>query len=243
MIKSKGYLRFINRINYFDIDLELINMVILNQKMLAGKNKIFANIDPSNFPKLDLRKNNSGSRKIILEHLRNTLYVSYIKEIYEEFSEYLKYAVTCASKSKTLDINRFVGSNNIQISAIDLIQDGNWNKIASRISLAIFRQLENEKSTMNLIKKINTKLNLKIEDGLIAAALPYLDMRHSFVHQNGEVDEEFKTKYPQLQYKKKKIFLNPDVIKSAKDAITNLAQEFDKKMIENAFFAKTDCVA
>lgn len=239
-MKSKGFLRLLNRINYFDIDLEIVSMLILNQEKLAGANKIFENINKESFPNLYQRKNTAGSRKIILEHLRNSIYVSYIKDIYEEFTEYMQYLLKCASKNKNLNVKRFIGNNKIEIRADDLIMDGDWNKIANRISMILFKQLENERSTLKLVKTVNDKLALNIDSKIINEALPYLEIRHSFVHQNGEVNEDFKSKYPNLEYKGKKIQLSADLIRSAKGRILDLSQEFDNKMIANHLFLKTE---
>ena len=137
-MKSKGFLRLYNRINYFDIDLEIVDMVILNQETLADDNKIFKGIDDSKFPCLTQRKNTAGSRKIILEHLRTTVHVSYIKEIYEEMTEYIQYVISCASKSKKLDVKRFIGQNRIQLNADEIIEAGSWNKITNKISAIMF---------------------------------------------------------------------------------------------------------
>lgn len=239
-MKSKGYLRFHNRIDYFDIDLELIDMVILNQKDLADEQKIFKNITEKKFPHLSNRKNTHGSRKIILEHLRTTVHISFIKEIYEEITEYIQYIVSCASKSDKLDIKRFIGNNKIQLGADEVISAGNWNNITDKISNILFKQLESERSTMRLIQEINKKLNLDVDNKVIEKALPYLEMRHSFVHQNGKVDKSFIKKYPELSYKKNKIVLKRETLIIAKENIIKLAQAFDKKMIEYSLFSSKE---
>ena len=239
-MKSKGFLRLSNRINYFDIDLEIVNMLILNQNTLAGENTIFKEITDEQFPRLSQRKNTSGSRKIILEHLRTTIHVSYIKEIYEEMTEYIQYVVYSASKYRNLDIKRFIGNNKIQLNADEVIEAGSWENITHKISTIMFKQLENERSTMKLIDNVNKKLNLKISDNLIENALPYLDMRHAFVHQNGNVDKQFMQKYPRLTYKENKIELTQGLIKNAKNNIIRLAQAIDNKMIENHMFPKNE---
>ena len=63
-----------------------------------------------------------------------------------------------------------------------------------------------------MISDVNKKLNLKVSDDIINRTLPYLNIRHSFVHQNGIVDNKFKLKYPYLNYKGNKIELTQEII-------------------------------
>ena len=89
----------------------------------------------------------------------------------------------------------------------------------------------------NDLKKINKKLDLNIPDKTIKEALPYLLIRHIFVHSDGKPDEEFKEKYPQFKLNKKgQIDLLQSSLIDIKEKVKNLIESIDNKMLSKNFF-------
>ena len=139
------------------------------------------------------------------------------------------------------DPNRLVGEHNVNMKANDILSKGTKREIVQSIMEQIFQQLENERSTINLIPKIKNKLGLTIEQALIDAAIPYLETRHIFVHSDGKPCEEFKRKYPDIRLDKhNRIALNYSFANAAYNAINSLLQEIDNKMIEKNYISPTE---
>jgi hypothetical protein len=201
-MKSKGFLRFYNRIQYFQADSELIDIILINKEIFASQDYIFNGIDPQKHAVISAYANTSHSRKLAVCHLRNSFYVSYIKEIYEEVTEYLRYVLEQSAKNGA-NINRLVGEQKVSFDANFLLSTHSYDIIARAVTDSVFQQLENEKSTLELFKKINTKLDLQINESLINDALPYLLIRHIFVHEDGKPSSEFRNKYPIIRLNSK----------------------------------------
>lgn len=135
-----------------------------------------------------------------------------------------------------------IGENNkINLDANFILSAPNHDALRKAVTEHIFQQLENEKSTLDLIKKINNKLGLNIPEKVIKEALPYLLIRHIFVHSDGKPDKDFKEKYPQFKLdEKKKINLLKLSINDIKDKVKELIRMIDEKMLEKGFFPKNE---
>ena len=240
-MKSKGYLRFCNRLQYFLADNEMINILLENKELLAGDDAIFKGVTKEDSPILSSYANTSHCRKITICHLRKTLLVSFIKEQYEEVTEYLRYILFHAAKNGA-PTQRLIGENNkINLDANFILSAPNHDALRKAVTEHIFQQLENEKSTLDLIKKINNKLGLNIPEKVIKEALPYLLIRHIFVHSDGKPDKDFKEKYPQFKLdEKKKINLLKLPINDIKDKVKKLIRMIDEKMLEKNFFPNNE---
>ena len=85
---SKGYRRFKSRVEYFQDDLETVAVFLRNKELLADDKKLFVSVTENGQPRLSKRKSTPGSRGVVIRHLRNTLFVSIIKDLYEEVLMY-----------------------------------------------------------------------------------------------------------------------------------------------------------
>lgn len=88
---SKGYKRFKSRLEYFRTDNEIAEIIVLNKELLKGDNAIFKKVNAVKHPLLSNRTNNANSRRLVINHLRKTIYVAFIKDMYEEVTEYIRY--------------------------------------------------------------------------------------------------------------------------------------------------------
>lgn len=66
LMKSKGYKKFENRMNYFRTDIELVDVLFKNIEAIKGDDKIFKNVKENSHPLLYDRQNSAGSRKIVI---------------------------------------------------------------------------------------------------------------------------------------------------------------------------------
>lgn len=243
-MKSKGYQRFSDRLNHFLIDCEMVDILVIDQDLLAGTEKIFANVTNATHPKLNHRQNNTNSRELVVTHLRNTVFVSFIKDLYEEVTEYLKYILREAALNGA-EPGRLIGDHNCNIKANCILSRTTREEIVEMVMSIVFQSLENERSTLELLRKIQAKLGLDIDERLIDDALPYLEIRHVFVHSDGKPNPEIRHKYHQftLRPKTHRIELNLSVIKTAFEKVNNLLLEYDQKMIEKNFISSIEQIA
>lgn len=238
--KSKGYRRFKSRIEYFQEDLETIAVFIKNKEQLKGVDKIFQSVTESGQPRLFKRQSTPGSRSVVIRHLQNTIFVSVIKELYEEVLLYCAYATDCAAQTSP-DANRLVGEQNITFTANDILSQRDRKDIISLVITRVFRGIENKKDTLLLVSALNDRLNLGVSQETIKNALPYLEARHKFIHSDGKADEKFKSDYPSMEIDEHGyIKLNSTVIQKAITAIKKLVAEYEEVMNNNHLFPKEE---
>ena len=238
---SKGFQRFENRLVKFREDCELTEIIVANKERLKGVDSIFLKVTEDSHPLLSARHNASGSRNLIVTHLRNTMYVAYIKELYEELTEYLHYILIQGSQNGA-NVQRLVGEHNeITLSANEILSN-NKKELDKKVMENIFRKLENERSTPALISKIVRKLGLDIDQQLINDALPYLVVRHVFVHSDGKPDETFRRQYPNIHIdqRTKRIQLNSEFASIAYNSVRRLIEAFDSEMEDRHYFSDAE---
>lgn len=239
-MSSKGYKRFKNRLDYFRTDNEVAEIILLNKELLKGHDTIFNKVDNINHPLLSKRGNNANSRGLVVKHLRKTVYVAFIKDMYEEVTEYIRYILQEGAMNGA-DTHRLVGEHNINMKANDILSKSTKKEIIQSIMDQIFQQLENERSTITLISKIKNKLGLSVNQEIIDKALPFLEIRHIFVHSDGKPNGDFQIKYPDIKLDEHgRIQLNSSFAHEAYTAINNLLIAIDDEMIAKNYFSSTE---
>lgn len=233
---SKGYRRFKSRVEYFQEDLEVVSIIIKNKELLADEDHIFKAITESGQPHLFKRQNTSGSRNNVIGHLRKTMFVSIIKELYEEVLIYCAYITDCAAQTSP-NANRLVGEQNITFTANDILSQNDRKSIIKLVISRVFRGLENKKDTLLLVSALNDRLSLGVNKDTIMNALPYLEARHKFIHADGLADDKYKNDYPEIDIDDNGyIKLNNAVVQKAITAIRKLVNEYEVVMKENNLF-------
>jgi len=239
-MKSKGFVRFCNRLQYFIADKEMIDILCRNREAIAGSTHLFNGMTQKKHPTLIEYRNTKQSRKLAIFHLRKTISVAFIKEQYEEVTEYLRYALEHAAKNGA-KIPRLVGEHRVNFDANYILSAPDHDTIRKAVTDHIFQQLENEKSTLELIKKIDSKLDLNIPPQIIEDALPYLLIRHIFVHSDGKPNQEFKEKYPLIKLDSKgRIDLSSLSLVVIQKRVKKLIETIDQKMLDKKFFSSEE---
>ncbi len=240
-MKSKAYIRFLNRAVLFETDLEMVDALShLVTQQSVGSGRILPNVSPERHPRLANRRDTAGARKLACKHLNITLRAAYLKDIYEEIGHYMTDILTCSIR-RGLDPNRVIGSHRFSVEASFLLTLGTWERVLDYISSELFRKLENERSTIKLLTAFSDKLNLGIDNAILESALPYLDLRHILVHRDGRIDREFAARHPQLGLNEGDEFsLNHDKIVRARTAILALVQHFDERVISTGSILPDD---
>ena len=241
-MKSKGYQKFETRLVYFREDMELADVLFHNKEKLKSDDKIFLMVNADNHPLLSGRVSSKGSRKNVMTHLRKSIFVSFLKEMYEEVTEYMRYILLQGSING-VDSNRIVGEHNFKMQANDVLRLATKEEIIKSVTDQVFQQLESERSTIELLQKTKYKLGLNIAQELIEKAIPYLTCRHVFVHADGKPNDEFKEKYPIIRLDSKgRIALDMEFLNTAYNSVNDLLKAYDTEMIRNHYISQIELV-
>ncbi|MER8966573.1 hypothetical protein NKI54_10460 [Mesorhizobium sp. M0663] len=245
-MQTKVHQRFVARIAAYETDLELSNVLLnkfINQTPDSNQTVAVAiNANPHTHQKLDGRVNTKTSRKIVGIHLKRTVYGSFIKDAYEDFGEFLTSIVGVAALAG-FDPARIIGDLKVDIKLSDLLATGSWNEMIKKVSETIFRSLENERSTIKLIEKIDKRLGLELTQVTIDAAMPFLDARHIIVHNDGKIDAAYTAKYAAIAISEGRIKLDFPFVNDARHAICALARHIDDQVQAKGLCRATDLVA
>lgn len=235
---SKGYQRFSTRLLKFREDLELADIVIRGKELLKGQKSIFANINNAQHPALSKRQNNPNSRELVVKHLHTTMYIAFIKDLYEEATEYIMYVLEQSIKGG-IKITRLMDSENINVNVDMILELSTKEEIIESIKQTVLYGLS-RRSTIYLLKNINAKLGLNVKNELITDVFPYLECRHFFVHTDGVPSQEYRKKYPHIPVSGGKILLTDSFINNAYEKTNKLLMEIDKQVIANKLLPSSE---
>ena len=155
---------------------------------------------------------------------------------YEETMLYLQEALSFAIKNG-LDFNRIMGTDHQEYSSKTIIAAGSWNNIVKMISHDIFRKLEGKRNTLHLLKELNTKLGLSVSKKTIDNVMPFLEMRHLIVHNDGKADSVFCNRFPSFSFiQGKKMCIDFLMVTNARKAIIAFVDDFDSKAVKAKIF-------
>ncbi|WP_456427535.1 hypothetical protein [Rhodocaloribacter sp.] len=230
--------------SYFDDDIELVD--VLRTAVISGDltdpttKYLMRHVDPARHSHIRRRRNADGSRENTINHLRQSVYTSYLKDMYEEVTEYLRLILEQAARNG-LSAGRVVGEHTFKMDAKAILELGSWDNVCKSLAESIFQNLESERNTLNLLRKIPNKLGLDIPDNLIGDALPYLEIRHALVHTDGRLSPDFVAKYPVIPRKSNGcVNLSFTLINEARAKITALMEAYDAEVVEKNLLSEDD---
>jgi hypothetical protein len=136
----------------------------------------------------------SDHRARIYGFCKSKNYKNAIIETYAAFSEYMKNILKEMYETAPIQV---VGKSKkiLNLQFHEIVNLGDFESIKNKMIADVFRSLENERSTIKLIDKIIDGTGVSITDYDKNAVLPYLEMRHLFMHNNGKIDEKFESNY------------------------------------------------
>lgn len=243
-MKTKYLIKFLSNSAHLDADLEFVD--ILKVAVREGALKVmksdylFDYVEKEKHKKLANRASTDHSRKLVVNHLKSSIRAAFIKGLYEAASVYFQDILKAVVK-KGINNDRILGEHNKNFSCKEIIELGSYSKIQDAIAIAIYRQLENERSTKALIEKMVKKLDLTVSAELINSALPYFEIRHKLVHAEGKADKKFCLSFPDIEAEEDKpIHLSFKIISAAKDTIFKLIKEFDAQIVANGLVSSVE---
>ena len=235
MAYSKHLLAFKNKMLHFDDDIEFADILystIRENPIAEGTDKLFEFQSHEKHPNISRYSICQDNRLQIVRHLKSTISASYIKDAYEEMTIYLRGITTEAYQNATVSPERIIGEHKVNMSAVDILKGISDGTLAQTVIDNMFQSLENERSTINLIKKVCTKLGITVTDQLIENAVYYLEIRHKLVHTDGYADKEFRDSHTTLRYTNRNyIDLTYQTIIATKKALFNLVVAIDADAI------------
>lgn len=234
-MRSKALVRFLNRVARFDDDIELIdifaNAVAAGDLTPSVSTQLFSHIDSSRHPRLAKARPTDHNRGLVVGHLRKTVYSSYIKDLYEDFTEYLNELLVSAFR-KRLDPAQLRGEYKVLVAADELLSCQDWDCALQMIAAAVGDRLD----AMGNHKKLaflNKRLGLAIDSDLITSAMPYIELRHLLVHMDGKADVAFCSKNEILgAYPGESVKLSEKTTRDARMAITALVEHIDARAVD-----------
>jgi hypothetical protein len=241
-MKTKSLVKLLNRWAHFDADIELADVIAIGARngALLSPDCIFKGVDPARHPRLTRRKSNRSSREITISHLKSTLCTAYFKDAHEDVLLYMMEILESAARNG-LDPARLVGEHKVTFEANQILRAGSWNSVVQMVAKELFRKLENEKKTKAIIQKMSDKLDLGISQEKIDAALPYLELRHLLVHNDGKADEDFVNRYPDFGVTSGvKFAMDFELLTKGRAALLDLLKEFDSKVIKLNVVCQSD---
>lgn len=241
MAISKCLITFKNKMSHFNADLDFID--ILSKSIENGdysnEEELFPGASDERYTTLSGYKVGDQNRRLVVNHLKSTLYTAYIKDLYEEFYIYLKGIMKEVYSNAKVSPERLSGEHKVTLTSVEILQHLRIGDLADVVIDKIFQALESERSTIELITKFHKKIGIDIEQTLVDDAIYYLEIRHKLVHTDGFVDEEFRKKHNLLNYTStNKIKLDYCTICQAYEAVFHLVSDMDSKVI-NAGLAKS----
>lgn len=229
---------------YFNDDIELID--VLRNAVIAGDltdpttDRLLKHVDPTRHTHIARRQNSDGSRRNTINHLRSTIYSSYLKDLYEEVTEYLRTILRQASRNG-FNAGRVIGEHSFKMDASKVLALGTWEKVCEEVTSSVFQSLEAERSTLALLQKVANKLGLEIDQNLIESALPYLELRHALVHTDGRLSAEYIAKHPRIGRKPNGcVNLSYTLITDARQYVCALMGAFDAEVIAKNLLSEND---
>ena len=235
MVMTKPYTSFRNKLLHFDDDIEMADILYSTVKATTiseNATTLFEYQDNKKHPNLSRYKICPQNRVEIVRHLKSSISSSYMKDLYEEFTIYLRSIIAEAYQNASVSPERLIGEHKVTMSAVEILSEMRAGTLSQTIVDLMFQALENERSTISLIEKTCKKIGISIPKDIITDAVYYLEIRHKLVHTDGYADAEFRKTHPTLQYTKKHyIDLTYSTLVSAKTAIFNLVQQIDKEVL------------
>ncbi len=198
MAESRTHQRFRSRAQNLEMYLEAMDAAArVTSNLLGHAQNIKKNIDEalpidcSNYSRLN---HPAKKRARIYNYCRAKNSHSAIVEIYGYFSEYMRDILKEIYQKDPMQV---VGKSQklLNMTFADLAKLNSLSDLHERMVEDVFRSLENERSTIKLIDKILAGTGVNLSDADKSLVLPYLEMRHLIIHNNGKVDSEFEGKY------------------------------------------------
>lgn len=224
-------------------DVEIADVLCLHGEKEPLYRELFSTFDKAVHLELAGRKKATLRNKAAqLVHMRNTLCAAFVKELYEEVTEYFREILYQASV-KGVDPEQIVDKLDITLTGAEVLAIRESGDVRRVVTDRLFRKLEGLRSPISLLQRMSSRLQLDVPQSLMETALPYLMSRHIFVHADGVPSPDFRIKYPFIKRdNNKRIKADLAFVQKAYEAVEALIQAYDKAMIEKELLPENQLV-
>lgn len=194
MPESKAHQVFRSRIESIELYLEAMDAAARIAFNILGRvenrEKTISDALPINCENYRKLNHPASHRSRIYTFCKSKNYKSAIIENFGAFSEYMKSILSEMYEFNPMSV---VGKSSkpLNMPFHELAKIGNFEEVKTKMISEVFRSLENERSTIKLIDKIINGTNVNITENDKNAVLPYLEMRHLFIHNHSKIDDKF----------------------------------------------------
>jgi hypothetical protein len=158
-----------------------------------------------------------------------------LQMLYTHLNFYLKAILSEMFYKKPLQI---VDKGQERLQFQEIIRLGTYEAICDHMIDRVFRRLQNERSTRNLIGKILDGTGVAIDDDVLENAMWYIDIRHLIVHNSGVVDQKFEKTYSgKYNYVKigGKLPINVGIARRGVNAVCTLCESIDRELTSKGY--------
>ena len=135
-------------------------------------------------------------------------------------------------------ILRVFAESEIKMTPRQILEIGTYEQVVDYIAKERFKEMEvaqkrsKNNNKLNIITQFQNRFGLNIPQSIVDGAMPYLKLRHIFVHSDGIPDSCFLNEFPQFQPPKgkKKIPLTHILVEDAYKKVTKLIKEIDNDL-------------
>ncbi len=235
MVESKALQRLRNRIEQEQQNLQVLDVSLLNSHKVAreGEGKLSAALgyDEEKYNHLHVPTTQSSR---LMAQAKNANYRSAIITLYSLWTHYMKEILGLLYQTSPHEVAAKAPG---EMKFSEIIKIGSYEGIQSHIVDHVFRSLEDERSTKKLLDKILKHTKISLPQATKLNALAYLEMRHLFIHSNGEVDQKYWKTYHGIVSCTvgRKLPRRFKVVESAYENVTFLCREVDRLLIAGGF--------
>lgn len=231
---TKARLKFLNRAARFDADIEFVD--VINYAVQCGDltppagAPLFTHLNPERHRRLSRQQPNDDNRQHVAAHLRKTVFSSYIKDLYEDFSAYLEEIIVVSRKG--FKLGHMATVHKVQLDANDILDSGSWEGVLELVTESVFDRLGGMSNTARILQALGDLLGLELDGSVVTAAQPFVDLRHLLVHADGIASPEFCREFPDFgAFEDEPIRLTVSTVHDARIALTALVEHVDGKAI------------
>lgn len=112
-LKSKSLVSFKNKMSHFNGDLDFVDILtqLVENEYFSDECELFPGSNDVKYTTLSTYNKVKSNRRLVVNHLKSTVYTAYIKDLYEEFSIYLKGTMKEVYNNAKVSPERICGEN------------------------------------------------------------------------------------------------------------------------------------
>jgi hypothetical protein len=119
----------------------------------------------------------------------------------------------------------------------ELVRLGSFEAISQNMVDAVFRKLENERSTVKLLEKTLSHTEVHLDPAQQEEAILYLEFRHLIIHNQGRADSSFASRFGGRTgiREGERLPLQARTVQAAVRSVETLVRDIDTQLLAGSF--------